>query len=79
MGLRSIGKGSGDWELQYLKQGITLLFIIGIKSIIYIKTKHFGATWHYFNPLIATWHLLKPLLFFLSGNLFTRGFSNTHY
>ncbi|KAL9997485.1 hypothetical protein Hdeb2414_s0621g00925611 [Helianthus debilis subsp. tardiflorus] len=50
-----------------------------VLSIIYIKTKHFGATWHYFNHLIATWYLLKPLIFFLSGNLFTRGFSNTHY
>ncbi|MFS7997706.1 hypothetical protein Hanom_Chr12g01145041 [Helianthus anomalus] len=34
---------------------------------MYIKTIHFGATWHNFNPLIATWHLLTPPLVHLGG------------
>ncbi|MFS7935547.1 hypothetical protein Hanom_Chr05g00404781 [Helianthus anomalus] len=40
-------------------------------SIIYIKTKHFGATWHNFNILIDTWHLLKPSFFGLGGKNFS--------
>ncbi|KAJ0491655.1 hypothetical protein HanIR_Chr12g0566201 [Helianthus annuus] len=43
-----------------------LIFII---SIIYIKTIHFGATWHNFNPLIATWQFNTPLNIDLSGNI----------
>ncbi|KAJ0679753.1 hypothetical protein HanOQP8_Chr12g0463181 [Helianthus annuus] len=27
---------------------------------MYIKTKHFGATWHKFKPLLATWHFINP-------------------
>ncbi|KAF5789922.1 hypothetical protein HanXRQr2_Chr09g0376971 [Helianthus annuus] len=40
-----------------------------IKSIMYIKTIHFGATWHNFNPLIATWQVNTPLNIDLSGNI----------
>ncbi|MFS8022003.1 hypothetical protein Hanom_Chr16g01434301 [Helianthus anomalus] len=39
------------------------------KSIIYIKTKHFGAIWHYFNPIIATCQLNIPHNSYLSGNI----------
>ncbi|KAF5780266.1 hypothetical protein HanRHA438_Chr11g0483551 [Helianthus annuus] len=35
---------------------------------MYIKTIHFGATWHNFNPLIATWQVNTPLNIDLSGN-----------
>ncbi|KAF5778026.1 hypothetical protein HanXRQr2_Chr12g0542671 [Helianthus annuus] len=35
---------------------------------MYIKTIHFGATWHNFNPLIATWQFNTPLNIRLSGN-----------
>ncbi|MFS8000222.1 hypothetical protein Hanom_Chr12g01175811 [Helianthus anomalus] len=43
-------------------------YIISIKSIIYIKTKHFGATWHYLNRISATCHLNIPHDSHLSGN-----------
>ncbi|MFS7986844.1 hypothetical protein Hanom_Chr11g01015001 [Helianthus anomalus] len=35
---------------------------------MYIKTIHFGATWHNFNPLIATWQFNTPHNIHLSGN-----------
>ncbi|KAM0000275.1 hypothetical protein Hdeb2414_s0437g00893591 [Helianthus debilis subsp. tardiflorus] len=36
---------------------------------MYIKTIHFGATWHNFNPLITTWQVNTPLNIDLSGNI----------
>ncbi|KAJ0534617.1 hypothetical protein HanIR_Chr09g0421741 [Helianthus annuus] len=37
---------------------------------MYIKTKHFGATWHNFNPLIATWPVNTPLNIVLGAKPF---------
>ncbi|KAF5790750.1 hypothetical protein HanRHA438_Chr09g0398481 [Helianthus annuus] len=36
---------------------------------MYIKTIHFGGTWHNFNPLIATWQFNTPVNIDLSGNI----------